>query len=81
MNRPGDLLSGVARLKHATRDFQWAWNDVQTQWNDAAMRDFQRRHLDPILPTLRLVMAATSELNDLYERALQECADPQQYDA
>jgi hypothetical protein len=75
MERPGELISGMQRLKRATRDLQTAWTETQAVWNDAASRDFQQRYLDPILPTLRRVLAATSEMDDTYRRAIAECTD------
>ncbi len=75
MERPGNLLSGLQRLKRATRDLQACWEETRETWDDQAARDFQQQHLEPILPALRLVMAATSELDDIFRRAIRDCDD------
>ena len=75
MNRPGDLLGATQRLKRATRELQHQWDSTKMEWNDAATRQFETKYLEPILPTLRLFLAATSELEDIYRQAINECRD------
>ena len=81
MDRPGELNSGMQQLKRATRDFQLAWSELQKQWDDATAGEFQHRHLDPLLPTLRLVLAASTEVEELFRRVVRECRDPGNEDA
>lgn len=76
MTRPGDLQSGVQKIKHATRELQRHWSDTLAEWDDATARQFAAKHLEPMLPVLRLIMAATSETDEVYRQAIQECDDP-----
>jgi hypothetical protein len=75
MNRPGDLLSGMQRLKRATAELQRRWTETRQDWNDQTARDFEAECLEPLLPTLRLVLAATSELDEVYRKAVASCRD------
>ena len=81
MNRPGELNSAIQRLRHATRELQFQWRATRETWDDQTARDFEENHLKPMMPKLRLVMSATSELTELYQRAAKECADERDPDA
>ncbi len=75
MNRPGNLIGGIQRLKRATAELQRQWHETRQQWNDQAAKDFEATHLEPLLPTLRRVMSATGELDEMYRKAIQACQD------
>lgn len=76
MSRPGELLSGMQRLKRATSDLQRQWTETRSQWNDQAAQEFEAKYLESMLPALRLVIAATSELDEAYRKAIAACQDP-----
>ena len=77
MNRPGDLLGPAGRLKRATAELQHHWVQTQEHWNDASAREFESNYLAPLLPALRLVLSATSELDEIYRKAVAACHDEQ----
>jgi hypothetical protein len=76
MNRPGQLAPSIVRLQRAARALQEQWAETRNQWDDQAARDFEARHLEPILPMLRRVAAATAEIEALFHRAADECSEP-----
>jgi hypothetical protein len=75
MNRPGDLIDGAQRLKRATAQLQLQWSEARQAWNDQTARDFEAEYLEALLPTLRLVLSATSELDEVYRKAVATCRD------
>lgn len=72
MDRPGELGSSLQRLKRATRDLQDQWTVAKQSWRDQTAQDFEAQYLEPIMPQLRLVMAASAELEDLFRHVRQE---------
>lgn len=72
MDRPGELASSLQRLKRATRDLQEQWAVTKRSWTDQTARDFEAQHLEPILPQLRLVLAASAELEELFRQVRQD---------
>lgn len=72
MDRPGELASSLQRLKRATRDLQDHWAAAKRSWRDQTARDFESQYLEPILPQLRLVLAASAELEELFRQVRQE---------
>jgi hypothetical protein len=75
MNRPGDLLAGIQRLKRATSELQRQWSEAREAWRDRTADEFEEQFLQPLLPTLRLVLSATSELDEVYRGAIAACED------
>jgi hypothetical protein len=75
MNRPGDLIGGIQRLKRATAELQRQWDVTRGQWQDQAARDFEAQYLETLMPTLRLVWSATGELEEQFRKAIQACQD------
>ncbi|MCA9151472.1 MAG: hypothetical protein KDA92_19300 [Planctomycetales bacterium] len=76
MSRPGHLHIGVQQLQHATRELQRMWAETRRQWNDQTARDFEAKHLESMLPALRLILAATSETEEQYRQAVHDSEDP-----
>ena len=76
MSRPGNLQNGVQQLKHATRELQRHWDEAKREWNDQTARDFEAKHLETMLPALRLVLSATSETEEIYRQAIHDVEDP-----
>jgi hypothetical protein len=75
MGRPGQLQDGMQRLKKATAELQRHWAETRLAWDDQSARNFEAEHLEPLLPTLRLVLSATGELDDFFRKAVAECQD------
>ena len=75
MQRPGDLIGGTARLKRGTAELQRRWSETREHWDDQAARDFESQYLEAMLPTLRLVMGATTEMHERLRKAIAACED------
>lgn len=72
MSRPGELSSSLQRLKRATSKLQDQWSETKVGWNDETARQFESQYLEPILPELRLLLAASAELEDMFCQMKQE---------
>ncbi len=70
-----DLRSGTGRLHKATRELAEKWAETREHWNDKTRHDFEERHLQPISPAVRLLMAHANELIGLLNKAEKECRD------
>ena len=75
MDRPGEILDGIQRLKRATSELQRHWTDTCQQWDDSSARRFESEHLEAMMPTLRLVLSTTGELNDYFRKVVAQCED------
>ena len=70
-----DLRGGTGRLQKATRELAEKWAETRDEWNDKTRRDFEERYLQPISPSVRLLMAHANELIELLHKAERECRD------
>ena len=57
-----DLASGMGRLQKATRELVHQWDQSGDHWNDRTRQEFEKRHLQPISPSVRLLMAHAAEM-------------------
>lgn len=71
-NTPGDLASTALQLQRATRALQEAWAETRLEWHDSTAADFERIYLEPLLPQLRLVLAAVAEMDELFHQATRD---------
>ena len=69
-----NLHDGKAKLSYATEKLGLQWDDVRAQWDDAASRDFQRDHLEPLQPLVANAVRAIERLAEILTRAQQECS-------
>ncbi|MDG2385374.1 MAG: hypothetical protein P8N76_27130 [Pirellulaceae bacterium] len=70
-----DLSSGTGRLQKATRELVQQWEQTGEQWNDKTRQEFEKRHLQPISPSVRLLLAHAAELMDTLQKAERDCRD------
>ncbi len=70
-----DLSSAVGRLQRATKELRDKWQDTKLHWNDQTAAEFEAKHLDCIVPQLRLLAAELSELREKYDKAEKACRD------
>lgn len=70
-----DLTSGTGRLHRATRDLAQKWAETGEVWKDQTRKGFEERYLQPIGPSVRLLMGHASELIELLQKAERECRD------
>ena len=70
-----DLQTGINRLQRETRTLQERWTQTKESWKDQRCREFEETYLEPLLPTLKLTLAAIHELQELVQSLEQECGD------
>lgn len=70
-----DLTSPVGRLQKETKRLRDKWEETKVHWQDQAARDFEEKYLRPLLPTLKLTVAAIYEMAEAIEEAEKACGD------
>lgn len=70
-----DLDSGVSRLQKSVRRIHERWAATKEYWNDQVSRDFEEEFLQPIVPRIKLALAAVHEMAELFHDAERECED------
>jgi hypothetical protein len=68
-----DLSTGAGRIRHALENLEIVWNQSSAEWNDAVSRNFQERHLEPVLPRLKLALDAISRMSLLINEVERDC--------
>lgn len=71
----GDLHGGLGQLTHAFSDFSERWAEIKPHWNDAAAKQFEETHLQPILPQFKLLITAVQALQTVLDEAESELSD------
>ena len=74
-----DLNTGLARLTQAFTDLKDRWGETKDHWNDDVSRDFEKTHLQPILPHLQLLTASAQRLLEVVAKAERECEDQTEF--
>ncbi|HEY6565065.1 MAG TPA: hypothetical protein VIY86_11245 [Pirellulaceae bacterium] len=72
-----DLQSGIGRLQRESKKLQEQWIETKADWNDATCREFEQTYLEPLLPNLRLALAAAYEFAETIHEAEVACRDDQ----
>jgi hypothetical protein len=68
-----DLATGAARIRHAMEKLDIAWNEASGSWNDAVSRRFRERHLDPMIPKVKLALDAIARMSLLMDEVERDC--------
>ncbi len=68
-----DLASPAGKLELALKTLRITANAVDKQWSDAASRDFHEKHMAPIDPSVRALLDAIGQLNDVVTAAERQC--------
>ncbi len=70
-----DLNSGVSRLQKSLRQINERWAATKECWNDQVSREFEEEFLQPIVPRIKLTLAAVHAMAELFHDAERECED------
>ena len=70
-----DLNTGLGRLAEGFSQLKERLAEVKTHWNDEAIRQFEKNHLQEIPARMQLMLAAVQRLAEVVERAERECED------
>lgn len=70
-----DLKSSVTRLQKSARRIQERWMATKEHWDDPVSREFEEEYLQPIVPQIKLALAAVHEMAEVLDNAERECDD------
>jgi hypothetical protein len=71
-----DLNTGLGQLAHAHAKLRDRMADVKEQWNDEALRQFEKDHLEELPARLQLLVTAVQHLAEILEQAERDCEEP-----
>lgn len=54
---------------------QERWLQTKEAWKDQRCLEFEETYLEPLIPTLKLSLAAIHELQDLVQNLERDCGD------
>jgi hypothetical protein len=70
-----DLHTGISQLTQALADLKDGWIAAGAQWNDAARKQFEEEHLQPLPAHIQRMMIAAQRLSEVVEKAQRDCED------
>lgn len=76
--RTSELIDCLGRLERAAKRLHESWQETRVHWDDSVAEDFEQRHLEPILPQLKMTVTAIHQLADTFGQAHQACDDDSQ---
>jgi hypothetical protein len=71
--RKCDLSTGAGRIRHALEQLETVWNEREAVWNDAVSQSFQERHLEPMIPRIKLALDAIGRMSLLINEVERDC--------
>lgn len=63
-----------AIVAKALKDLIGHWEQSATVWNDGARAEFQRDHLDPLAPSVKMASMAIQKIEELMRQARRDCS-------
>lgn len=70
-----DLSSGVGQLTLAFSELKERWAETKTHWNDDAMRQFEKKHLQEIPSRIQMLLLAAQRLSEVLQKAERDLQD------
>ena len=70
-----ELRASATRLQKSAHRLGQRWADASQSWQDQVSREFEEEFLWPIMPQIKLSLAAIHEMADVLEKAQRECED------
>ncbi len=71
--RKCDLSTGAGRIRHSLEQLETVWNESGAEWNDAVSQSFQERHLEPMIPRLKLALDAIGRMSLMIGEVERDC--------
>ena len=68
------VTSPAIDLSNALKIVRLAWEEAQTEWNDAVSRDFEANQWVPLDVHTRAVISALDRLAPILARAMRDCS-------
>jgi hypothetical protein len=70
-----ELRASATRLQKSAHWLGQRWADTSQTWQDQVSREFAEEFLWPIMPQIKLSLAAIQEMADVLDKAQRECED------
>jgi hypothetical protein len=70
-----DLTTSASRIRHALENLEAVWQRSADQWDDVVSREFAERHLEPMIPKLKLTLDAIGRMQGLMSEVQRDCEE------
>jgi hypothetical protein len=70
-----DLLTGASRIRHALENLEVVWQQRADSWNDVVSQEFAERHLEPMMPKLKMALDAIGRMQQLMTEVQRDCEE------
>ena len=67
------VYAGQAKIKEASKELRVRWNNTKSLWRDEVSRQFEEKHLDPLLLKLRKAEEALSHMDAVLNQLRRDC--------
>ena len=65
-------------MQRETKRLKDKWRETKVHWQDGAAKKFEEKYLEPLIPSIKLTLAAVHELSEIVADAEKECGDKPQ---
>lgn len=72
--KQGDLTPFVGSLRHALRDLNTQWREVQEVWNDGVSQRFGEQHMETLDEPVTVAVKAIDRLGQVMVKAYEACS-------
>ncbi len=70
-----DFQTGIGRLQRDTKKLKDKWHETKVHWKDKSSVEFEQQYLQPLMPNVKLGLAAVYELAEIMDEAEKELGD------
>ena len=67
------LATSRARLQGALKELRARWDEAKAKWDDPMSREFEKRYLAPLEPTVRNTVSAMEKMDAILAQARRDC--------
>jgi hypothetical protein len=68
------LNTGRAKIKQSFDNLAIRWEETRAGWADAARRDFEEEHLEPLSPDVQAALRAIDRLSAVISQMESDCS-------
>jgi len=68
-----DLATPAARIRQALENLETVWQTSTDDWSDAVSRRFAERHLEPMIPKVKIALDAIGRMHQLLTEVQRDC--------
>ncbi|MHC4128868.1 MAG: hypothetical protein ACYTE6_08030 [Planctomycetota bacterium] len=67
------LATSRARLQGTLKELRARWDEARAKWDDPMSREFEKRYLAPLEPSVRSAMSAMEKMDGILAQARRDC--------